>query len=318
LTDTQTTSQGAGQNPDAAPSPWIAKLENLRTWSRGGKRAPHKPLLLLLAFGRLQQSGKSELPFADVAEALERLLQDFGPPRGSHHPEYPFFHLASDGHLWEYHGPTPPIGRSGPSRQQLLKANASGELGEEFTVALQSAGEELLRVAAHTLLDANFPQTLHQDISDAVGLQLQPPAPLGARKVRDPAFRPAVLLAYEYRCAVCGYEGRLGQQPAGLEAAHVRWWRAGGPDSVANAICLCPLHHKLLDIGAIGVTSDCRLLVSAHFVGHDKSSQEMVVKNGGMRIAPQAGQPTVAPSHSAWHRDQVFRAPHRPLPVMTE
>ena len=35
---------------------------------------------------------------------------------------------------------------------------------------------------------------------------------------RDPAFRVKVLLAYQYRCAVCGLDLRMGQQSIGLEA----------------------------------------------------------------------------------------------------
>ncbi len=56
---------------------------------------------------------------------------------------------------------------------------------------------------AQRLLDAHFPEPVHTDILDAVGLSLEPPA--AERSRRDPGFRKRVLIAYEYRCAVCGY-----------------------------------------------------------------------------------------------------------------
>ena len=67
------------------------------------------------------------------------------------------------------------------------------------------------------------------------------------RRRRSTTFRVDVLAAYEYRCAVCGYDGRLGTDSVGLDAAHIRWWAFEGPDELDNALCLCVLHHKLFD-----------------------------------------------------------------------
>ena len=57
------------------------------------------------------------------------------------------------------------------------------------------------------------------------------------------AIRAKVLLAYQYRCAVCGHDLRMGQQSIGLEAAHIKWFQANGPDEVPNGIAMCSLHH---------------------------------------------------------------------------
>ncbi len=51
-------------------------------------------------------------------------------------------------------------------------------------------------------------------------------AALGPR--RDRAFREQVMVAYEYRCAFCGYDGRLRNAAVGLDAAHVQWWAFDG------------------------------------------------------------------------------------------
>jgi len=70
------------------------------------------------------------------------------------------------------------------------------------------------------------------------------------RKKRDPAFRQKVLKAYEWRCAVCGFDVKLGTVAIALDAAHIRWHQAGGPDVENNGLALCVLHHKTFDLGA--------------------------------------------------------------------
>ena len=75
------------------------------------------------------------------------------------------------------------------------------------------------------------PQLSHDEILDAVGLDLDPDVPVALpspRRRRDPAFRETVLRAYGYRCAVCGFEARVGGALVGVDPAHVRWHQAGG------------------------------------------------------------------------------------------
>ena len=78
----------------------IQKFATLQTWKRKGERAPHKPLLALLALGQLQRGGERLIAFSTWEPQLKRLLIDFGPPRQSIHPEYPFWRLQKDG-VWE-------------------------------------------------------------------------------------------------------------------------------------------------------------------------------------------------------------------------
>ena len=70
-----------------------------------------------------------------------------------------------------------------------------------------------------------------------------------------------MLTAYEYRCAVCGFDVRLGTVSIAMDAAHIRWHQAGGPDTEDNGLALCVLHHKTFDLGAFTVTEG-RVLVS--------------------------------------------------------
>ena len=79
---------------------WLDRVASIRRWSRGGERAPHKPLLLLYALGRLQRTGQSRVSFADAEPDVTRLLSEFGPARATT-PAYPFHHLQTDG-LWSW------------------------------------------------------------------------------------------------------------------------------------------------------------------------------------------------------------------------
>jgi putative restriction endonuclease len=299
---------------EATQGDWLQRVGQIRPWTRGAERAPHKPLLLLYALGHLQRTGSPEIRFADAVLPLEQLLQEFGPPRGSYHPEYPFFHLTRDNGLWEVQG-VPLVNSSGsPSRQQLIQSKAVGRLNADFAKALLDSPALMVQVVRQ-LLDSNFPGSLHTDITEQVGLDMSSLDLVTAKKEkRDRAFRQQVLLAYEHRCAVCGYEGRLGGQSVALDAAHVRWWAFAGPDGIANGICLCAIHHKLFDLGVVGISETRNLLISAHFIAHDGASKDMILKYLGAPLGlPQPGFPAVADEHAAWHRREVFRAPHRPL-----
>jgi putative restriction endonuclease len=175
---------------------------------------------------------------------------------------------------------------------------------------------DLLGRIARLLLDLHFPPSLHAELCEAVGLGLEPAEAEQLpteRRQRDPRMRELVLAAYEYRCAFCGYDGRIGAVPVGLEAAHVRWWAFGGPDDIENGLCLCSLHHKLFDKGVLGVADDRRILVSQRFVGHSPAAREHVIALAGRPlIGPQPGAHPVADAHRDWHIRQVFHGEPRP------
>jgi putative restriction endonuclease len=174
----------------------------------------------------------------------------------------------------------------------------------------------LLSQLAHVVLDDNFEPSLHDDICAAVGLDLEATdtgaGPARASRRRDPEFRRSILMAYEYRCAFCGYDGLLDGSMVGLEAAHVRWWTHGGPNQVNNGLCLCSIHHKLFDKGVLGVTSENKIAVSARFVGRSEAAQLLVISLSGWEANPPLkGFPSIASPHATWHTREVFRAPAR-------
>ncbi|MFB7947845.1 phosphorothioated DNA-binding restriction endonuclease [Kitasatospora phosalacinea] len=299
---------------------WLERVAKLRQWTSNGVRAPHKPLLLLYALGGYQRDADGELRYSAVEGELKRLLEEYGPSHSTT-PAYPFHHLVSDG-VWEVRtdrGPGSPGNRVGV----LRASGATGRLAPELRAALRKEPALLGRLA-RVLLDFHFPPSLHTELCEAVGLDLELAdteevrggGPAGseraARRQRDRRMRELVLTAYEFRCAFCGYDGMLGASAVGLEAAHVRWWSFDGPDEVDNGLCLCSLHHKLFDKGVLGLGEGRRVLVSRRFVGRGEASRQQVLALAGRPvIGPQSGTAPVADRYRQWHAAQVFHGEPR-------
>ena len=292
----------------------LERLSSLNVWQRGSERAPHKPLLVLLALGAFSR-GERSLSFAEVEAKLGALLKEFGPPRKATHPEYPFWRLQKDDGLWVVTADQPLRGRQsgdGPPVSELRAALARGAFS-------QSVQDELLRepnslgAAVNELLEDNFPETLHDDIKSAIGF-VEPDVALVApqRRRRDPNFRNAVLVAYQYRCAMCGLDLRVGSVSVGLDAAHIKWHQARGPDTVNNGMTLCTLHHKLLDFGAFTIAPDHRVLVSEHVNG-SRAVDEVLMRHHGVSVSvPHRPDEHPNPEFLDWHRREVFK--ERALP----
>ncbi|MFE1857388.1 phosphorothioated DNA-binding restriction endonuclease [Streptomyces anandii] len=288
---------------------WLERVAGLRQWSRGGVRAPHKPLLLLYALGRFQADAEGALDYSAVEADLKRLLVEYGPAHGTS-PAYPFHHLVSDG-VWEVRTDRG-AGSPGTGVRELRALRATGRLAPGLRAALRREPSLLGRMA-RVLLDLHFPPSLHQDLCEAVGLEMELAetdslTTAAARRQRDRRMRELVLTAYEYQCAFCGYDGMIGAAPVGLEAAHVRWWAFDGPDDIDNGVCLCALHHKLFDKGVLGIGDGHRILVSQGFVGRSAAAREHVTSLAGRPlIGPQPGVLPVAEAYRSWHVSQVFR-----------
>ena len=287
------------------------RFAKLLTWRRAGERAPHKPLLALYALGRVIRGGERMIPYVEADTALRELLREFGPVRRSFHPEYPFWRMQRDG-VWEVQsqGPLRPrTGNTDPPRGELLRKESTGGFPQAIDAAFRQ-NPALIRNIAHTLLDAHFPTTIHEDLLNAVGLDLE--GQIQRRRVRDPTFRARVLIAYEQRCAVCGFDVRLGGAQLGVDAAHIQWHQAGGPDRVENGLALCVLHHKLFDRGAFTVTAAMRVALSEHVYGGTGFDTHLLAFHGERLRAPQSDTYAPAVQFLAWHQREVFQGPPRP------
>lgn len=297
---------------------WFARVDGIRQWSRHGERAPHKPLLLLYALSRLQNDNTSRASYEIFHRNMLNLLENFGPTRNVHHPEFPFVRLANDG-LWEL---TFPAGADSitnveqPSSKQLIAARAVGRLRSVDEQQLLR-DPSTIHATIRRLLAANWPQSLHADICAALGLTPNESDRSTKRRVGQPAassdrFRQRVLRAYEYRCAMCRWDARIDdKQAVGLDAAELHWRALGGSSETDNGLSLCTRDHKLFDLGLLSLTDDLRIAVSRRLVVRGPAAEAVLGLSAERVVSTQ--DPTDSPSRAniGWHRKAVFKAPAR-------
>lgn len=295
------------------PDQLLQSIEKLRVAVHKGRRAPHKPLLLLYALGRIQRGEPRLVRFGELERPLTELIAEYG-TSGTPEPMLPYWHLQADG-LWTVPaGDTLPMNRNG--KRPLIEPlrQTAGGFPEEVDQLLRS-DPDLVRRVAHQLLDEHFAPSLHSAILAQVGLGLERPRQTFTRLKRDPRFREEVLHAYANQCAVCGLDAQLDRVPVGLEAAHVQWHSHDGPDRVDNGLCLCVWHHQVLDLGLLGLELDRDrrrlVLVSARVSGGQRVEETIGRYHKQPLIGPREGQPPVAPGYAEWHTVNVFKAPGR-------
>ncbi len=277
--------------------------------------SPHKPLLLILALADLQNNKNRLMAFEEVFERLSHLLIDFGPQRKSYHPELPFWRLQNDGEFWEI-----PVSDSIMRHQGVYSrnTNVSSKILKSFNTcggftqaaySFLKSHPEIVNQLVTDLLDSHFPASMHESILDAVGMPWKQIGPAGRK--RSSEFRDMVLRIYEYRCAICGFDGRLGTQDLALEAAHIKWFAAGGPDTEKNGLALCVFHHRMFDRGAIGLGNNSEIIIS-QLVNGGRQVQELLIKYSGQKLRnPQTKEYRPNSEFVDWHYNEVFRKPGR-------
>jgi len=289
----------------------IQQIQSLNVWARGDQRAPHKPLLVLMALASIQRGEPRFIPYEDIHTKLEQLLIDFGPQRQSYHPEYPFWRLQNDGTFWEvperdaveeaYDGELP----HNISPIILRQVNATAGFSQVVSELFEEDPSLIENVAAG-LLVGHFPSSMHRSLLEAVGMTVT-----FALTQRNPEFRENILRLYERSCAFCEFNGRLGNTDLALEAAHIKWHAAGGPDEPNNGLLLCSIHHKALDRGAIGITQDRHIQVSQDLHGGEQVHELIVRLNGRPLRSPLDPEASPHEDFIAWHQREVFREPAR-------
>jgi putative restriction endonuclease len=210
------------------------------------------------------------------------------------------------------------VGRRGaaPERGGALRARgAHGRLHPYVEHLL--AEPATLAAAVRLLIDQHFTPSLETAVCAAVGLDvpgLEPAGrqPVTPRRPRRAGFTEEVLHAYAYACAFCGFDGALGRNPVGIQAAHIRWHSQSGPDEVSNGLALCSLHHTLFDLGVLGLTQDLSIHVSRSYVTRSAAGRTIDALHGRPMAAPRPGCPAIDRAHVTWHDAQVFKHPAAP------
>ncbi len=286
-------------------------FSQVNSWQKGDRRAPHKPLLMLYALGKASRKEPREIKFDEgFDKKFTQLLKEFGTSKSPSNSHHPFWYLRNDD-IWELSRTENLRMRKG--KKEPLKASMlHNEVFGGFPKAIYDevvANHELLVELAEGILEKNFPPSIYDDILDAVGLDVSRSSV--GKKRRDPAFREKIMRAYEYQCAICGFDLRLGNLSVGLEAAHIKWHQAGGPDIEQNGLALCVLHHKFFDLGGLSINEKMKVLVSENLYGRKGFKEHFYAFHGKPINSPQ--HPFYKPDTGflKWHKREVFKPPSR-------
>ena len=288
----------------------IEKFQDLNEWRRRDERAVHKPILILYAIGKLRRKNDSEYrltSYREIEKTLPDLLKEFGPWRKRYNPADPFWRLQKNG-IWEViNANRIRAPKDNAYITDLREHEASGGFPKEIAEKLQSDFGLTFEIIGR-LLASHFPFSYHEDILQAVGIELSFGIP---SQPRDPNFRKNILEAYKYRCAICGFNVTLRDRPIALEAAHIKWRMAEGPDKAGNGIALCSLHHKLFDRGAFTLSDQLEVRVSEYVNKKSVGFEEWLKRYDGQEInfPPET---TYYPHEdfTGWHLKEVFKGPH--------
>lgn len=151
------------------PAKLLKHLSDLDVWVQDAQRVPYKALLLLIALARIQAEKTRLMYFDEVETKFQQLIKDFSPNR-AHHSESAFWDLRLE-KFWEIpQSHVIPI--SIPiNNKYLLEHQIQGGFTKEV-FSLLNDDPELLEQAALTLLNAHYPSSIHQDVLDSVGLDI--------------------------------------------------------------------------------------------------------------------------------------------------
>lgn len=277
-------------------------IANMNVWRKGDARAPHKPLLLLYVLSQYQHGHGRLFDYGSEIDAtLHSLLERFGPARREYRPDMPFWRLKGDG-FWAFENADIFLeqGVKQLKRGELIDNRVAGGFDEEHFRLLEKHPSYINRLA-HQILNEHFPESVQEVIADEMGFDFTE-----LLKTRDPKFRQLVLRAYNYQCAICGFNLRLDNTPVGIEAAHIKWKQYGGPCEVHNGLALCSLHHKAFDMGSIGLDEEMRVLISEGVNGN--GMVQMLLRDFAGRKLMEPVNKDYLPDLGfvKWHREQVF------------
>lgn len=89
-----------------------------------------------LALGEIQRGNTGFIPFSFIEPKLKELLIDFGPPRKTLDPSYPFIRLAND-QLWQFNKPEIINTNQDYYKKFILEHDLKGKVPDVFISAIQ-------------------------------------------------------------------------------------------------------------------------------------------------------------------------------------
>ena len=153
---------------------FLNKLRKLRQHSYDGRRALHKPLLLLYVLGQLKHHGAGRVRYSEAKKQIEPLLHRYGPPGTRARVADPFARLEGDG-IWTLISSERAalFDAGGNARPGALERQDPEAGFDDATLGLLGRKPALIDEAARVLLEANFPPDTHEEVLRHVGLRLE-------------------------------------------------------------------------------------------------------------------------------------------------
>jgi putative restriction endonuclease len=285
---------------------WLKVTSNLRV-DRKGSIAPHKPLLLLV-LAELAEEGKlSDRVLPLTGELVFRFLA-YGTVVAERRSQrldicLPLFHMRSDG-CWT------PLDEDGLATLERSRV-AAVRLDETFLVCLKDVDfrNQMRRILiAKYFVDAGERTALYQ----LVGLSV-PPDPIvkedarlyeiSRERGREARFRPTVIPAYNYTCALTQYRLVTVDSGSIVDAAHIHQFSDSQNNHPRNGIALCKNAHWMFDEGLWSLDDEYRVLVAAKRFDESGAEALLLSLKANTHILLPA-DPNYWPdkAHLAWHR----------------
>ncbi len=291
-----------------------------------GRRAPHKPIMLLAVLWQIEASQIID----NVIELNSNLVYCFqahweilvGNDVWQQRPAYPFYFLSKERfwHLKDRAGR--PLGQdeigNSPSIKRLNEAVISVSLEDDLWQLLQGAAErDYLRAALlHEYFDVSLKdlvQSLPANMKfSALKRYLVRDFDLFKyREVAEPIndtyfiskwiFDDAIRNLYMERCAVCRMKAEMPNGDSISNPIHILPEVGYYNQDPRNGINLCANHAFVFRHGGLAIGDDYRLLCSPHLV-----ASEQFVPAGTRILLPQDERFAPALAALTWHRTNVF------------
>jgi putative restriction endonuclease len=293
---------------------WLAKLSHLRVDRARGNPAPHKPLLLLVAFD-LAQEGLLPSPILPLTPELASRFLTYSTvvaKQRAQRPDvrYPFYHLGGDG-IW---APLDERFEKATDR----KSTRHVEMSSDFVqFALDPACRDKAR---HILIAKYFSPSERIALYELVGLPIPSDIEIeenaayrsaeDAKHVgREAKFRIRILASYDYTCALTGYRLTTVSGVSIVDAAHIHQFADSRNNQLGNGIALSKNAHWLFDKGLWTISDDYRVIVaSTRFIESGKPALLLESYHGTRLRLPEDRNLWPDPAHITWHRNKRFAA----------
>ena len=149
----------------------VQSFQAIKVWKRKGVSAPHKPLLILYALGKLLRGESRLIPFSEVDEVLGGLLKEFGPKDSRQGTIIPFWRLQNDG-IWEIPAAhkVRENSRGDAVRSDLFHYNVTGGIRKSIARRIRKDSALMCEIISN-VLETHFSSQDHVRVLKAVGIE---------------------------------------------------------------------------------------------------------------------------------------------------